>query len=84
MEEPAVGIIDELGTNTAKQPKRPTIAPKASDAGNYESSRLNNNGRPMKHHEVFVACSNGRELVLETRDWVLMIGCETTELLRTC
>lgn len=65
MEEPAVGIFDELGTNTAKQPKRPTIAPKDSDAGNYESSRLNN-GRPMKHHEVFVACSDGRELVLET------------------
>jgi hypothetical protein len=38
----------------------------------------------MKHHEVFVACPDRREMVFETRDWMLMIGCETTKLLRTC
>lgn len=38
----------------------------------------------MKHHKAFVACSDRRELVLEARDWLLMIGCETTKLQRIC
>lgn len=59
---------------------RSTTAPIGFDAGDSDRSRLSNNRRLMKHHEVFVACSDRREVVLETLYWVSMIGCEPLKL----
>lgn len=76
-----MGINDEIGTNLGNQP-RSTTAPIGFDAGDSDRSRLSNNRRLMKHHEVFVACSDRREVVLETLYWLSTIGCESLKLER--
>ncbi|UPL03467.1 hypothetical protein LCI18_014401 [Fusarium solani-melongenae] len=50
-----VGMMDELGSNLALQ-QRPTTAPKQTSVGNSR----------MKHQKAPVACSDRREVVLET------------------
>ena len=61
---------------------RSTTAPIGFDAGDSGRSRLSNNRRLMKHHEVFVACSDRREVVLENLYWLSTIGCESLKLER--